>query len=257
MEKRVKILIGAGVLLLISAAVILAVRLWGLLPFWGERVETPPEEEPLIKIEAAAIRQRTFKYTIDVKYPRFSGAPETEGANSKLQVKIEPIVEQFKKNANEVEGGVPFEFGSELIIDYEIILLNPKLASIEFIASDYITGAAHPNNYYLTFNYDFEAEKELEFSDLFNEDSNYLKRISDYAITDLRARDINSDWLEDGAGPKIENYQKFTLSQDGLIIYFDPYQVAAYAYGGQEVEILYADISDILQAEIIESARLD
>ena len=49
---------------------------------------------------------------------------------------------------------------------------------------------------------------------------------------------VNSMMLE-GTSPNKENYQRFNLSNDGLIIYFDRYQVAPYYYGDYNIIIPY------------------
>ena len=264
MDKRFKVLAGAFCLLLVLlVTVFLVVSFWDRL--FPREAEIPiPGEVTSFRAESASVEEETDKYKIEVRYPRFLNGEKSAKANVALSGKIQPVIDQFKITANEIMGDFPVELKSELDINYEVILLNPRLASVKFVGSEYITGAAHPNNYYLTFNYDFDSQKRLEFSDLFNEESNYLKIVSDRAVADLKNRfeeiygegaEANFDWIEDGAGPRIENYEKFSLSQSSLTIYFDPYQVAAYAAGGQEVKISHESISAILKTEIVAAVQ--
>ena len=49
---------------------------------------------------------------------------------------------------------------------------------------------------------------------------------------------VNDMMLEGTTGAK-ENYQRFNLSNDGLIIYFERYQIAPYYYGDYSITIPY------------------
>jgi len=266
MDKRFKVLAGVFCLLLVLlVTVFLVVSFWDrLFPKSGEIEESGRVEVATPTTETVGMREETEKYSIEVDFPGFLGNEGAVKASATLLSEIQAVMEQFKARANEVTGDYPIELKSELDIDYNVVLLNSKLVSVRLVGSEYITGAAHPNNYYLTFNYDFDSQKELEFSDLFKEGSNYLKIVSDRAVADLKNRfeemygegaEANFDWIENGAGPRIENYQKITLSREALTIYFDPYQVAAYAAGGQEVKIPYESMSAILKTEIVAAVQ--
>ncbi|MBU4292583.1 MAG: DUF4163 domain-containing protein, partial [Actinobacteria bacterium] len=60
-----------------------------------------------------------------------------------------------------------------------------KYASILF-SFYYYTGGAHGNTTTSSYNYDFENKKKIELEDLFEENFDYLKFISDYCIKDIR-----------------------------------------------------------------------
>ena len=87
----------------------------------------------------------------------------------------------------------------------------------------------------------------LALSDLFKADSDYLGAIADYAVNDLKARDAL--FFEEGAAPTAENYQIWNLTPEGLLITFDPYQVAPYAAGTQEVLVPYLELLEIIDPQ--------
>ena len=48
------------------------------------------------------------------------------------------------------------------------------------------------------------------------------------------------DWVREGAAPKAGNYRNFLIAKDGLVIVFDPYQVAPGVMGIISVAVPYA-----------------
>ncbi len=57
----------------------------------------------------------------------------------------------------------------------------------------------------------------------------------------------DDEWIATGAGPKAENFDSWNITKTGILINFDPYQVAAYAAGPQDVLIPYEEIKSILK----------
>ena len=52
--------------------------------------------------------------------------------------------------------------------------------------------------------------------------------------------------LIEGTSPTIDNYKNFALTNKGLNIYFEYYQIAPYYYGYSEVTIPYNEINLML-----------
>ncbi len=52
--------------------------------------------------------------------------------------------------------------------------------------------------------------------------------------------------FETGAAPDELNYRNWSLTDAGLLISFDPYQVGPYAAGPQEIAVPYADLAVII-----------
>jgi uncharacterized protein YecT (DUF1311 family) len=82
-----------------------------------------------------------------------------------------------------------------------------------------------------------------------------VKRVSDLAIADLTPRLTgpngmsNPDWVRTGAGPFADNFETFLLLHDQLVLEFDPYVVAAYAAGPQEVRIPVMQVRDLFRPD--------
>ena len=65
-----------------------------------------------------------------------------------------------------------------------------------------------------------------------------------YCKEQLNLRDIA--YSEAGADPILENYRNWNITADGLLISFDPYQVAAYAAGPQTVLVPYGELQLVI-----------
>jgi uncharacterized protein DUF3298 len=57
---------------------------------------------------------------------------------------------------------------------------------------------------------------------------------------------IDSGWIETGAGPDTNNFKAFNIKDDSLILTFNAYQVAPYYVGSQTVIIPLNEMKDIL-----------
>ncbi|HBG74998.1 MAG: hypothetical protein A2X25_07145 [Chloroflexi bacterium GWB2_49_20] len=130
--------------------------------------------------------------------------------------------------------------------DLQYALLSPAgdVMSLKFDINFYSDGAAHPGSYSLTFNYDLAAGQQLSLEQLFLPGSDYLERMAAYCKEQLNLRDIA--YSEAGADPILENYRNWNITADGLLISFDPYQVAAYAAGPQTVLVPYGELQLVI-----------
>jgi hypothetical protein len=187
-------------------------------------------------------------YTINLIYPVLEGStdPLFDLFNQEVEKTVNSIQQEFldnlKKFPTTPDPNLPPSF---LGSDYRITNGNAGLLSVLFTVNYYVSGAAHPNQYALTLNLDIAAGKVLNLSDLFKPGADYLKIISDYCIQDLKKQDKLE--FDSGALPKPENYGSWNITKEGLLISFDPYQVASYAMGPQSVTVPYSALKDILE----------
>ncbi|MEZ5428091.1 MAG: DUF3298 and DUF4163 domain-containing protein [Pyrinomonadaceae bacterium] len=195
-------------------------------------------------------------YDISADYPELQNFnPAIAGRfNQLIKARVMKDVDEFRKSMLEMSEE-DLKFAREREVEnysetgYWVATANPNLISIGFGNGNY-SGGAHPNSYSYSFNFDLKNGKELKLSDLFLPGSNYLKVISDYAIADLTKQletETDDEWLARGAGPKAENFESWTIGEDGLKIQFDAYQVAAYVYGPQEVVIPFDKLKSVLR----------
>jgi hypothetical protein len=224
-------------------------------------------EEPITlsgdaEIVAKQIKESNKKlmYEVEVQYPQFTGGsnPNFEKFNQAVRAVVTKKVAEFKKDMTPQEGEEPRpegSMGSDMGIAYEVALARDDLISVEFDIGSYYQGAAHPNSYTETVNYDLKNGKQLKLSDLFQPGSKYLQTLAQYCIADLKKQSkakgdaLPDDQIQSGAGPSAKNYQSWKITRKGLGINFDSYQVGPYAAGPQYVLVPFANLKDVINPE--------
>ncbi|MGB8450741.1 MAG: WG repeat-containing protein [Anaerocolumna sp.] len=112
---------------------------------------------------------------------------------------------------------------------------------------DYTFGAAHGmplKDYYFI---DIKTGEFYDLSDLFIKKSDYVKNINKILGNMIEDKSEQGDALlfpDSFKGIKEDQY--FRLTQDSLVIYFYPYDIAAYAAGFPEFEIPFEQLKDII-----------
>jgi hypothetical protein len=208
-------------------------------------------------------QNKQLKFEIDAQYPQFTvtAADDAqvrerfEKLNQSVKNLILKKVADFKKDmaSAENEGDMETESAaSYLDISYTIEMAQDDFVSLDFLVGSYYQGAAHPNSYSETLNYDLRNGKPLKLADLFKPGAKFLPAISSYAINDLKKQSRGEDKMlddtsiESGAAPSAKNFESWTITKKGLGINFDPYQVGPYAAGPQYVVIPYSVLKEII-----------
>jgi hypothetical protein len=200
---------------------------------------------------------KKLRYEIDTAMPQLAGAGDArvEKFNQAVTNLVAPRTGEFMKVADETareEAAAKQDAKSSLppnslSVSYEITAANKDFISVLFSFYEYL-GGAHPNTITESFNYDLNRNAPVSLADLFTPNSNYLKVISDYAIKELKKLDTVSG-VENGAGPKIENFHSWNITPAGLKITFDPYQVGPYAAGEHKVVVPYSVLKPIIRQD--------
>lgn len=137
---------------------------------------------------------------------------------------------------------------------YSSIFHKNNFISIVYSISWYGAGAAHPNHHFETFNFLLTPLFEIDdITQLFKKPETSFALVQEYvrkrlseipqetdengkAIGDGRL--LDNEWIISGT----ENWQSFSayaFSEEGLVVYFPPYQVGPYAHGSHHVTIPY------------------
>lgn len=197
------------------------------------------------------------KLSIQTAFPQLAGSDaRAEKFNKAISEMIAKDLKGFKDENKEViqETAARAEegLGSSMETRYSVMYADKNLISLLFSTYSF-TGGAHGNTATTPINYDLNRGEMLKLANLFQPNANYLKVISAYCIAAIKKRNINEDqeWIQNGAGPKAENYQSWSITPQGLVITFDAYQVAAYAVGPQEIVIPYSVLKPILKPDSV------
>jgi hypothetical protein len=219
---------------------------------------TEPTAAITIQPEMISVTEDSYLVGIGGSYPKFTQADVmfnkkiaefvTSGiadfkreANDNYQARLETAGDDFR---NEFENGGAYTYE----IKTEIIQSNDTYISF-LIHINGFSGGAHGYATTSSFNYNVKNKSEITLAQLFPDDQNYLKAISNESRRQLEPKlaqageqktlDENTkSMMLDGTDPKNEmNFQVFTFTKDTVTIYFGQYQVAPYVYGEQSVEI--------------------
>ena len=227
--------------------------------------QQPIEFTAAVRVTPKVIKETNKEkfYAIDAEYPQIEGDARFEKFNREARGLITKDVAAFKagQTSEESETGNNNVLADEartstLDIGYEIRYATDDLISVEFSEGTYEAGAAHGNSNTTVVNYDVKNGKKLALADLFNPNSKYLSVISAYCIKDLRDRSkkdkdamLDEEMMKSGAAPRADNYRAVAITKKGLWVTFDPYQVAPYAAGPQQVLVPYSALKDIIKPD--------
>ena len=198
-------------------------------------------------------------YTVDAQYPQIDGDARFDGFNREVRSMITKDVAAFKSgeedSSNDVAGLTDENQNSTMDAGYDFHYATDDLISIAFTEGTYERGAAHGLSSTQVINYDVKNNKKLALADLFKDKSKYLSVIAAYCQKELKERAkkpdamVLPDLIESGAGARADNYRAWNITKKGLWITFDPYQVAAYAAGPQNILVPYSALKDIIKPD--------
>lgn len=191
--------------------------------------------------------------------------PQFKNVSSSFNTRIAGFVEQTKKefeSAVEENYKARFETATDAEreqIEKEGAPLGEYIAtwksvqhsenSISFVVDVYaFSGGANGSQSIATFNYDILAKKEITLASLFQNDSNYLNKISHLTKSKARQEIQNrggGELFEEGLTPTEGNYELFTVEKEGVTFYFPKYAIAAGAYGDFEIFIGFDEVAAI------------
>lgn len=199
--------------------------------------------------------KKAIKYLGEAHYPQITGStdPRVVRLNRDIENLVKKGINGFAKDLAEnydpqmLKELDPEAQTSSIDIDAEMVTATDNLFSVFFAEMTYNAGAAHPNHGSSVINYDLRTGRLLRLADLFKPRSNYLSRISQICIGVFKKDKVSeAEWVERGAGANAENYQSWNITPHGLLITFDPYQVASYAEGRKEIIIPYSALTEII-----------
>src|SRR5262249_53492404 len=208
---------------------------------------------------------KNLRYEIETTLPQLSGADSAraEKFNTAVANFTSARAGEFKKGVEEMardeaasakqgekqsaKSAAPTPPPNSMDVSYEVTAADKDFISILFSFYEY-AGGAHPNTTTSSFNYDLNHNAAVNLADLFIPNSNYLKVISDYSVKELKKLETVSS-VEEGAGPKLENFHSWNITPAGLKITFDRYQVGPYVAGEHEVVVPYSMLKPIIKPD--------
>ncbi len=195
------------------------------------RVSADREVTQNAQITTATEKAETDTYTIDAQYPQF-GIPSIDAEIKRL---VELSISTFK---SDVASGPPPPGSAvtqyEFISRFDSVYVGADVVSAKLVVSTYM-GGAHGMATINGLNFDRTTGRRLTPDDGFRMIGLTIEEVAAKAKKELQEK-LGTDIIApEGADPTAENYSTFLVNADKVTFVFQPYQVAPYAAGPQEV----------------------
>lgn len=197
-----------------------------------------------IEIHDDELMMDVFLYQPVMEKPESKAAAFNQTVETLVLTEKSSFTDNIEENLDfQAENAQTFGYNS-MYLEYYPTTTEHGIVSIHFTVSNYIMGAAHPFSYSSTLNYDLEEEKTLQLEELFLPSSEYLGPLAAQCIKIIS----ETGYLDfpDGAAPEPDNYRNWNITPDGILISFDPYQIAPYAVGPQQALVPYTALQSVI-----------
>lgn len=206
-----------------------------------------------IKSKSISEKSAPQRYVVSASYPVVKGLKDKSvetALNARFQQWAQNHIDAFKSNLADMQpddmmASIPG--ANQINISFSVkVKEDHRLGIVWDVAQNYV-GSAHPSETLNPVMYDMDTGTVITLSDLFKPGSPYLKRLSRFCTERLTQSFTNSGipLFTDGLKPTEQNFANFLIRPEGLYFVFNPYQVAPYSAGVQEVVVPYSLFQDI------------
>jgi uncharacterized protein DUF3298 len=184
-----------------------------------------------------------------VQIPQLQGSDDlrVQTLNQILNETIQKEMKLFRDDFL-LYGAKPLPSGSSMDGSYILTAQYADIWSFKLDFLYYYDNAKVPVHFSIPVNYDLGQGKILTLSDLFLQNSNYLELISEYCITELGKRDPIYP-VYGATYPQAGNYDNWNIMPNGLMIIFNPTEVAPAEAGLQTVVVPFTYLQGIIDPE--------
>jgi len=189
--------------------------------------KAPVEKKIIDTYEVVKEKNKNGKYNIDAEYPQFD-APEFQKLNTAIEQCYKNDLNLFKSNADYSDFDLEFSF------DFKYEVYSYKNLKSVLLTSWSYTGGAHGNTLLYSYCFDPFTQKFLTASEASGIPLSQIALRTRMELTgnpDLKDYITDDEWFMEGSAPTDENYRTFVMSDKGITVFFEPYQVAPYAVG--------------------------
>lgn len=196
-----------------------------------------------ISIVPAKICYTQSNIDVNIEIPIIFGIKD-KNVQKDINLKIYDEVMNFKEgiekdNVEYLKDSKEYKYPVKpfgIYVNYNIHFCSKDILSLTLDEYSY-EGGAHGMTERKSYNISLKNGKELSYKDLFKNDDNWKKIISDKVKREMTAnKDI---YFEDSIKnfSTIKDNQPFYIEKDNIVIYFEQYDIAPYAAGIREFRI--------------------
>lgn len=218
---------------------------------FAHNIETYMEvsiENKQIKEETEYVKANLVMPIIKVKDNNELGEKLTEKINNDILIWRSDLTElayQYKQDYS--KDNIPFhEF--ELITKYEVTYNKNNILSIPINYYQY-TGGAHGLTTKIPYNIDLVTSEPIKLSQLFKDGTDYQGKINKYIKEEIAKQP--EQYFNNGEDFKgVKEKQDFYIANDGIVVYFQVYEIAPYVSGIREFKIPFSLIESDLKYKL-------
>ncbi|WP_332634131.1 WG repeat-containing protein [Halalkalibacter flavus] len=203
----------------------------------GRPIYQPNTSFPLNNKYRIHIRKYSPNKDYLVYYPHVEGM-----ANLEAQKQVNLTLQQKSK----VVPIPPTQLDFGYYGDFSVSFFQKNLLVLKLEGYEYPFGAAHGMPYQVHVPIDLKTGTIYELKDLFKPDSDYVKVISDIIGKQIQAEPQHY-FPDQYKG--IQPDQPFYVDENSLTIYFEPYEIAAYAFGFPSFTIPFEEIMGLIDVD--------
>lgn len=186
-----------------------------------------------------AQKHRPNRYMLTY-HPQIINHPD-KGVEKQINKDLEKLFVDIEKDSEALE-----EFYYVTIDKYfEIKELDEIITVLEY-GYFYPIGAAHGSPWITSHHININTGRFYTLEDLFTKNSNYQDILETIIKAQMEQQNENKFMYFDLAEPTIQADQSFVLTEDGIEIFFQVYEIASYAAGMPSFEIPYEELRDII-----------
>jgi Protein of unknown function (DUF3298)/Deacetylase PdaC len=152
--------------------------------------------------------------------------------------------ERFHRELPDAPGGWSLER------TVKIVHQTPRVVSLEAAESVFL-GGAHPNSTVLYASFDPATGRRIALADLFLPTAGErLREVAERRFREAREIPPDRDLAEEGfefEGGSFDLNDNFALLEEGLVFYYNPYEIAAYVFGPTEVKLTREDLAGLVR----------
>ncbi|WP_312094284.1 DUF3298 and DUF4163 domain-containing protein [Niallia sp.] len=193
------------------------------------------------------VMTKKYKNIENLKFPTLISAPNNKAQNRVNKILIQHIQDSYnsylrlmkemeKMKEDPVCKESPSTCQYEYMTNYQVKYNRNSKLSILF--TDYqFTGGAHGNTVITTYNFDLKSGNQLTLDDFLKSDREYEK-VTNYALAYMKKHpEIFYSDPSEFADFKVTNETNFYLSDKGIELIFQQYEVGPYVSGNPSVLI--------------------
>ncbi|KMY52084.1 polysaccharide deacetylase family protein [Peribacillus loiseleuriae] len=174
------------------------------------------EKYPTVEIQTMIKDQTHGGYS--VSYPTL----QIKKIDQALKAYVNEEIASYQQTI--AQKNIPKKTSTELTITYDITHYSEQTVTVLFNKYQFTDGKWGVPSIQ-TFTFDLPSQKQISLQDIFYKNSDYLNSLSMIAYTELKKNKelAESEILKAKTEPNKDNFSQFSLLEDAIVLYFQPF----------------------------------